>query len=204
MPKPLAILNIGGVANVTWIGREENLIAFDTGPGNALIDDWVKECMGGEMDISGQLASSGSVDMIGLSKLLENDYFKLSPPKSLDRNEFKLPTMRGWSAADGAATLTAFTASAVAKGREHFPEMPSRWLVCGGGRHNLKLMSCLSEFLNTVVAPVEDVGWRGDFLEAEAFAYLAIRHLDGLPLSLPNTTGVPHPLTGGRLNKTAK
>lgn len=203
LPKPLAVLNIGGVANLTWIGSGNKILAFDTGPGNALIDDWVRRCGKGEMDRNGQLAAAGKVDQDALAGLLADGYFDLVPPKSLDRNDFALPEAPGWSVASGAATLTAFTAQAVALAVRHLPETPAQWLVCGGGRHNPVLMAALIEALKTPVAPVETVGWRGDFLEAEAFAYLAIRHLDGLPLSLPGTTGVPHPLPGGRLNRHA-
>jgi len=201
LPKPLAVLNIGGVANVTWIGADEQILAFDTGPGNALIDDWVQQCDRGEMDRDGLLALAGQVDRDALAALLANGYFDVAPPKSLDRDDFALPTAPGWSAEAGAATLTAFTAQAVALARGHLPQAPAQWLVCGGGRHNPALMRALAEVLGAPVAPVETVGWRGDFLEAEAFAYLAIRHLDGLPLSLPGTTGVPHPLPGGRLHR---
>ncbi|MDA1100481.1 MAG: anhydro-N-acetylmuramic acid kinase [Proteobacteria bacterium] len=201
LPKPLAILNIGGVANVTWIGPDDQMLAFDTGPGNAPIDDWVRQCGRGEMDRDGQLAAAGKVDHDVLAALLANAYFDLVPPKSLDRDDFALPSAPGWSVEDGAATLTAFTAQAVARAGRHLPEAPRQWLVCGGGRHNAALMTVLAEVLDGPVAPVEMVGWRGDFLEAEAFAYLAIRHLDGLPLSLPGTTGVPHPMAGGRLNR---
>ncbi|MBT4488930.1 MAG: anhydro-N-acetylmuramic acid kinase [Rhodospirillaceae bacterium] len=207
LPKPLAVLNVGGVANVTWIGKPsgdgEEMLAFDTGPGNALIDDWVRQCGRGEMDLQGHLALAGEVDEGGLAALLNNVYFDLAPPKSLDRNDFTVPPKPGWSPEDGAATLTAFTARSVAKAMEHLPSPPERWLVCGGGRHNPALMTALGAALSAPVAPVETVGWRGDFLEAEAFAYLALRHLDGLPLSLPGTTGVPRPMTGGRLNRHA-
>ncbi len=203
LPKPLAVLNIGGVANVTWMGRNDEMLAFDTGPGNALIDDWLRRCGKGEMDKGGRLARAGQVDDKALSAMLANGYFDQSPPKSLDRDDFTLPNSPDWSAEDGAATLTAFTAQSVARARAHLPEAPAQWLVCGGGRHNPSLMAALAEELAVTVAPVQTVGWRGDFLEAEAFAYLAIRHLDGLPLSLPGTTGVPEPLTGGRFNKAS-
>jgi anhydro-N-acetylmuramic acid kinase len=205
LPKPLAVLNIGGVANVTWMGADDEMLAFDTGPGNALIDDWVRRCGLGDMDLGGGLARAGQLDGSGLAELLANDYFHRTPPKSLDRNDFALPPSLagapGWSPADGAATLTAFTAHSVAKAQTYFPDSPRQWLVCGGGRHNPALMAALRLALEAAVMPVESVGWRGDFLEAEAFAYLALRHLDGLPLSLPGTTGVPHPMPGGRLNR---
>jgi anhydro-N-acetylmuramic acid kinase len=200
LAKPLAVLNIGGVANVTWIGDGGRMLAFDTGPGNALIDDWVRRCGRGEMDRAGRLAQAGRVDPDALTGLLANSYFEKKPPKSLDRDDFTLPAALGWSAEEGAATLTAFTARSVARAQDHLPQPPVRWLVCGGGRHNPALMAALRDAVPSPVAPVETVGWRGDFLEAEAFAYLALRHLDGLPLSLPATTGVPRPTTGGRFN----
>ncbi len=200
--KPLSVLNIGGVANVTWIGAGSELLAFDTGPGNALIDDWVRRHGLGERDTDGRLAETGHIDEASLVEMLANDYFDLVPPKSLDRDDFKIPEAANWSAADGAATLAAFSARAVAMAQELLPAPPERWLVCGGGRHNPFLMGQLANVLETPVQPVEAVGWRGDFLEAEAFAYLALRHLDGLPLSLPGTTGVPQPMTGGRLNRS--
>mgnify|MGYP003791664887 CR=1 FL=1 len=207
LAKPLAVVNIGGVANVTWIGPDgldgggDGMLAFDTGPGNAMIDDWVRRCGLGDMDRGGHLAGQGQVDGAGLAALMANDYFARTPPKSLDRNDFVLPENPGWSSNDGAATLTAFTARTIALAWNHFPANPKQWLICGGGRHNPALMAALRAELAADVAPVESVGWRGDFLEAEAFAYLALRHLDGLPLSLPGTTGVPRPLPGGRLNR---
>jgi len=199
LPKPLAVLNIGGVANVTWIG-DDDMLAFDTGPGNALLDDWVRQQGGGNMDQDGKLAKAGVVDKGALATLLNNNYFDQTPPKSLDRDDFAIPKSAGWSRQDGAATLTAFTAQAVGRARSHLPIAPTQWLVCGGGRRNPTLMAALGDVLGVPVAPVETVGWRGDFIEAEAFAYLAIRHLDDLPLSLPGTTGVPRPMPGGRLN----
>ena len=202
LKRPLAVLNIGGVANVTWIGLGGHLSAFDTGPGNALIDDWVRKCSLGDMDRSGELAAKGRIDHVAVQNMLRDPYFAASPPKSLDRNDFKIPDDVDWSASDGAATLTAFTAYAVALACDHFSKAPVQWLVCGGGRHNSELMRRLEKVLDAAVSSVESVGWRGDFLEAEAFAYLAIRHIEGLPLSFPETTGVPLPITGGRLYKS--
>lgn len=202
LPKPLAVLNLGGVANVTWIGSdrdsEPNLIAFDTGPGNALIDDWVRLQVGEPCDRDGRLAAAGSVDHAALDALMDNAWFGRPPPKSLDRDDFSAAPVRGLSAADGAATLTAFTARAVQAAIRYLPAPPARWLVTGGGRHNPALMAALGQALAVAVEPVEAVGWRGDALEAEAFAYLAVRSRAGLYLSLPSTTGVPRPLTGGR------
>ena len=203
LSRPLAVLNIGGVANVTWIGPGDQISAFDTGPGNALIDDWVHRWGLGDMDRDGALAVSGRIDHSALTVFLEHPYFSASPPKSLDRDEFSVPDSVDWSVADGAATLTSFAAHAVALARDHSPAASERWLVCGGGRHNPALMQALKEILGVPVRPVESVGWRGDFLEAEAFAYLAIRHMEHLPLSLPTTTGVPFPMVGGNLHKSS-
>ncbi len=196
---PVAVLNIGGVANVTWVGRGDDLLAFDTGPGNAALDDWALQHTGKPIDEDGALAAHGRVDETVLSAMLDNAWFDAAPPKSLDRMDFTNAPVRGLSPEDGAATLTRFTAETVARAARHFPEAATRWLVCGGGRRNPAMMAALADALGVPVEPVEAVGWRGDFLEAEAFAFLAARHLRGLPLSVPTTTGVPIPLTGGRL-----
>jgi anhydro-N-acetylmuramic acid kinase len=199
LERPLAVLNIGGVANVTWIGEGENeILAFDTGPGNALIDDWALATTGQSADYDGALAAKGKVDPALLQRFLAHPYFARRPPKSLDRDEFAgfMPT--GLSPEDGAATLTAMTAAAVKRAAAHFPLPARRWLVTGGGRHNPTLMAMLAKALGAPVAPVEAVGWEGDALEAQAFAYLAIRSKKGLPLSVPGTTGVPAAVTGGR------
>ncbi len=202
LEKPLAVLNLGGVGNLTWIGPEAGeILAFDTGPGNALLDDWAERHLGRSIDQDGVLARSGAIDETALSRLLANPYFEQSPPKSLDRDAFDTAPLGGLSPADGAATLTAFSAAAVAAARAHLPVPPKRWLVTGGGRHNPALMAALAARLAGPVAPVETVGWQGDVLEAQAFAYLALRTLDGLPLSLPATTGVKRPTSGGVLHR---
>ena len=192
-PRPIAVLNIGGVANVTWIGRDGAMLAFDTGPGNALIDDWCRRHTGEPMDRDGRLAAQGRVDEEALERLLDNPYFAARPPKSLDRQSFSSAPVAALSPADGAATLTAFTAAAVA--RAPLPEPPRRWIVSGGGRRNPVLMAALPG----PAEPAEALGWDGDALEAEAFAYLAARKLRNLPASFPGTTGCPAPMTAGRL-----
>jgi len=197
----IAIINIGGVGNVTYVGLDDTLIAFDTGPGNALIDDWAFHHTGEPVDKDGALAEIGEVDSDVLQVLMNNEFFEIPPPKSLDRFSFSPAPVEHLAAPDGAATLTAFTVEAIARGLAHIPGVPTRFVVCGGGRHNPTLMAMLSRRLQGGVLPAEDLGWRGDDVEAEAFAYLAVRSLKGLPLSLPTTTGVPHPMTGGRLNK---
>ncbi len=197
---PLAVLNIGGVANVTWLGPDDSdILAFDTGPGVALLDDWVSGEGRGRFDRDGALARAGRCNEKALRALMESAFFGRPPPKSLDRNDFRSDAVKGLGAADAAATLTAFTAAAVAAACAHLPAPPDRWLVTGGGRHNPAIMDQLRARLGAPVEPVESVGWRGDALEAEAFAYLAVRHLRGLPLSLPSTTGCREPAQGGRL-----
>ncbi|HJU19713.1 MAG TPA: anhydro-N-acetylmuramic acid kinase [Stellaceae bacterium] len=199
LKKPLAVLNIGGVANVTWIGDRDGIIAFDTGPGNALIDDWARRHRGQAADFDGALARAGRADEAHVARFLDHPFFARRPPKSLDRDDFRDTVPEGLAPADGAATLTEMTAAAVAAGLRHVPAAPRQWLVCGGGRHNPALMEALARRLSAPVHPVEAVGWDGDALEAQAFAYLAMRSLLGLPLSLPTTTGVPLPTCGGRL-----
>ncbi|MGI4746584.1 MAG: anhydro-N-acetylmuramic acid kinase [Janthinobacterium lividum] len=199
LPRPLAVLNLGGVANVTWIGSDGALLACDTGPGNALLDDWAMRHLGVPCDRDGALAATGRVDAAVLARLLAHPFLARPAPKSLDRQDFHagMDALDGLSPADGAATLVAFTAAAVAMTR--LPEAPLRWLVCGGGRHNPVLMQALRERLGVPVEPVEVEGWNGDALEAQCFGFLAARVEAGLPLSWPGTTGVPSPSAGGRL-----
>jgi anhydro-N-acetylmuramic acid kinase len=207
LAKPLAVLNLGGVGNVTWIGQgglttgDLEVLAFDTGPGNAMLDDWVGRHTGQAADFGGALASSGHVSESHIARFLAAPYFGRKPPKSLDRDDFASFVPDDLSAADGAATLTAMTAAAAAAARTHFPQPAREFLVTGGGRHNPAMMAALAHWLQVPVRPVEAVGWDGDALEAQAFAYLAIRSTRGLPLSLPATTGAPRPMSGGRLYK---
>jgi anhydro-N-acetylmuramic acid kinase len=198
--KPLAILNLGGVGNVTWIGPgAEEILAFDTGPGNALIDDWVRRHTGRAADFGGVLAASGHASAAHIARFLEHPFFARRPPKSLDRDDFQNALPQGLGAENGAATLTEMTAASVAAAARHFPLPAREWLVCGGGRHNPAILAALARRLDVPVSPVEAARWDGDGLEAQAFAYLAVRSIEGLPLSLPTTTGAPRPLTGGRL-----
>jgi anhydro-N-acetylmuramic acid kinase len=202
LPKPLMVLNLGGVGNVTYIDATHT-IAFDTGPASAILDDFVHRRRGLAFDRDGALAASGRVDPDILRQLMANPFFDRPPPKSLDRNDFhtRAAIVERLSDADGAATLAAFTIESVADSLRHVPAKPRRWLVTGGGRLNAHFMHALAARLKVPVAPVEAVGWNGDFIEAQAFAYLAVRSLRGLPLSLPSTTGVPRPLPGGILHR---
>ena len=208
--EPLAFLNIGGVANVTWVdpGRaapdeEGALVAFDTGPGNALVDDWMRARTGAPMDAGGRAAAAGRLHRDRLASNSARAFLDRRPPKSLDRNDFRavLAAMQGLSAEDGAATLTAFTADCVVESVRHMPAPPSRWLVCGGGRRNAAMMRTLTDRLDAPVEPAEAAGLDGDMLEAQAFAYLAVRVLRGLPTSAPSTTGCRAPVCGGRVSE---
>jgi anhydro-N-acetylmuramic acid kinase len=195
---PLVVLNLGGVGNLTYVGPDLELLAFDTGPGNALIDDWVHRHTGAVCDHDGRIAATGRVDHHALNQLLSHPYFAITPPKSLDRNSFPIDAMAHLGLEDGAATLVAFTVHSVKRAFDHLPACPQRVLVTGGGRHNPVVMAMLAQALGVDVAPVEAEGLQGDTMEAEAFAYLAARSVMGLALSLPGTTGVPHPMPGGR------
>ena len=204
--EPLAVLNLGGVGNLTWIDpakpqpeSEGALLAFDTGPANAPIDDLMAARRGQTRDEGGALAKSGEVDMDVVTGFLDRPYFYKMSPKSLDRDDFAdlLGAVSGLSDADAVATVTACAAAAVVKGREACPAPPSRLLVTGGGRHNGTLMEMLAAALDCEVAPVEALGFDGDMLEAQAFAYLAARVVNGLPTSCPGTTGVQAAVGGG-------
>ncbi len=199
-PKPCVFLNLGGVANVTWIGeREDDLLAFDTGPANMLLDEWALRHTGHPVDTGGALARAGQVDAAALAAMMTAAYFARQPPKSLDRLDFDLEPVAHLSPADGAATLVAFTAASIAGSQAHMPSPPKVWIVGGGGRHNPMVMAALRAQLEAPVQPAEAWAINGDALEAEAFAYLAVRTARGLPLSFPGTTAAPEPMTGGRL-----
>jgi anhydro-N-acetylmuramic acid kinase len=202
LPKPLLIVNIGGVANITYLGENGDIIACDAGPGNGPLDDLAQKHLGQPYDKDGALAASGTVDTARLATLLAHPYFALPAPKSLDRLTFSAliaQAIEGLSPADAAATLAAFSTAAIAQ--IPLPAAPLRVLISGGGRRNPILMSGLARAFDVPVQPVEAAGWDGDALEAQCFAYLAVRSLKGLPLSLPSTTGVSRPLTGGQLTE---
>ncbi|MEM9783065.1 MAG: anhydro-N-acetylmuramic acid kinase [Pseudomonadota bacterium] len=209
---PVAVLNIGGVANVTLVdtsladpAEPGAVSAFDTGPGNALINDWMAVRTGRPLDRNGTAAALGASDGRALAARFGTNFvtdFQRRPgPKSLDRNAFnRLPELLAEVPTEaGAAALTQFTVDCVAAAARLLVPQPTRWLVCGGGRHNPTMMRWLAEALPTPVAPIETVGLDGDMLEAQAFAYLAVRVLRGLPTSAPGTTGAPHPVCGGRI-----
>lgn len=197
---PVCVLNIGGVANVTWIG-DGKLVAFDTGPGGALLDDWTLTRTGEPFDRDGGLAARGQTHRDRVTAVFDNNpWFDRPPPRSLDRDSIAID-IADLSTEDGAATLVDLTAEAVARARGFMPRDPVLWIVCGGGRRNRHLIAALRHRLLPELRVAEDVGWDGDSLEAEAFAYLAVRSLAGLPLSQPSTTGCRAPVTGGAYHR---
>ncbi|PJG49319.1 anhydro-N-acetylmuramic acid kinase [Sphingobium sp. LB126] len=199
LPKPVAILNLGGVANITAIAADGGIVAFDTGMASGLIDNWMQTHSDRSFDENGATAAMGRVDQARLERMLSDPWFAAAPPKSIDREAFTIEITRGLSLEDGAATLTAFSAVAVARSLDHLPDRPARIYVAGGGRHNATLMRMLASHSGADVRPVDELGWDGDALEAQGFAYMAVRHLKDLPISFPGTTGVPQPMTGGVL-----
>ena len=203
-PRPMAILNVGGVANLTFLNGASEPFACDTGPGNALLDDFMLARTGAPCDADGAAAACGQVDEGWIANVLRHGFFSKNCPKSLDRNEFRVDAS-AMSTADGAATLTALTAAAVERVTAHMPQTPRSWIVAGGGARNPTLMRMLAERLGPArVESAEAVGWSVEALEAQAFAFLAVRSLDGLPLTYPGTTGSPRPLTGGVVARPAR
>jgi anhydro-N-acetylmuramic acid kinase len=210
---PLAFLNMGGVGNVTWVDPRQAApdhpgacLAFDTGPANAPVNDLVQRRLGLAQDESGRLAAQGMPDPAVLARFLEHAFFARMPPKSLDRNDFHglLEAVAHLSDADAAATLTVAAALSVARGTEHFPTPVGRLLVTGGGRHNAHLMDLLARHVTAEVQPVEAAGLNGDMLEAQAFAFLAVRVTRGLPTSCPSTTGVGALVGGGQISRPGR
>lgn len=196
-----AVLNLGGVGNLTsWDGADQ-VIAFDTGPGNGPLNDWIRGHGLGEMDRDGALAARGRVDEALLERLLSHPWLRRPYPKSLDRHDFTASMVEGLSAEDGAATLAAFTAGCVGHALDRLPSRPVRLVVCGGGRHNPVILRAITQRAGVTVLRAEQMGWRGDAIEAECFAFLALRRLRGLPISFPLTTGVPEAMTGGTINR---
>lgn len=197
MDLPIAVVNIGGVANVTWIGENDQLLAFDTGPGNGLLNDWIQRHTKYDYDKDGELSAKGQVREGALGEYMSHPYFEAQPPKSLDRLSFDLEPLSGLSVEDGAATLAAFTADSIAASEDYFPEAPKRYIVCGGGRLNPTLMKRLADQVGVPVEPAEAVEWHGDAIEAEAFAFLAVRAKNGLTLTRPESTGAARAVGGG-------
>ncbi len=242
---PVAFVNIGGIANITWVGKDVDPVAFDTGPGNALIDQWVSAHAGVPYDPEGAIAAEGGVLMPLAKRYLSHPYLEKPGPKSLDRLDFLPPDAVESSLEDGARTLAYVTAAAIWKAAEHLPEAPKLWVICGGGRHNRVIMNDLTELAEAAASPVgagersepgarqktavgedpagrsgrplgageqsepgvrqktvvtaEEAGFDGDAMEAEAWAYLAVRSLKGLTLTWPTTTGCREPVSGGVL-----
>ncbi len=203
---PTAFLNLGGIGNVTTVDpriAEPDMpgavLAFDTGPGCGLIDEWTHAHGAGKFDRDGVLAAGGSQSPTALDSLLQHPFLAVPPPKSLDRGAFSLDAVRGLAVADGAATLVAFTAQSVALAVEWLHPKPALWLVCGGGRRNPALLAAVRRALQSPVEAIESIGWDGDLLEAYAFAYLGKRALDGRSLSAPATTGCLRPAVGGSI-----
>jgi anhydro-N-acetylmuramic acid kinase len=196
---PAAVLNIGGVANVTFVAADRSLLAFDTGPGNALIDDWMGERTGQPLDQDGCAAARGRPDEALLAWLLSHPFFRRPPPKSLDRNWFSHRLVGDQTIEDGAATLAAFTARAIARALDYAPEAPRRWIIAGGGAKNGELLRLLRHHTGSEIVTADAVGWSSADLEAQAFAYLAVRSLKGLPITFPSTTAVKEPMTGGTI-----
>lgn len=202
LPKPLGIINIGGIANVTLIGENGEFQAFHTGTGNALLDEWMQKRYGVEMDFDGVEAARGTPDERILAKLFTDEFFAKAPPKSLDREYFRyaLTDLDGLSVADGAATLTAFTVRAIKRAVDDFASVkPENWIVYGGGANNPTMMKYLKELFGVNVRNASEAGWNPVTLEAQSFAFLAVRSLFGLPLTFPSTTGVAEALSGGKL-----
>lgn len=198
---PTCFVNVGGIANITWIGSEleDELIAFDTGTGNGLLDAWIEQKTGDRFDDCGRIAAQGRADPNVLRALMSNPYFDEPFPKSLDRSDFNLDVLNGHSVEDGAATLVAFTVNAIVRALNLCPSRPKNLYVTGGGRHNKTIMSELEKVTDFPVYAVEREGWAGDFIEAQAFAFLAVRSYQGLPITFPKTTGCKRPMTGGKL-----
>lgn len=195
---PIVVVNIGGVSNITYIDGTDTLIACDTGPGNALLDDHMFRFFNQRFDTEGRTAAQGRADEAWIARALALPFFAMPPPKSLDRNDFAALKLGDMAPADGAATLTAFTAAAIARIVPLLPKVPKSWVVAGGGARNLTMMRMLRERLAPASVEAADaLGWDSDAIEAQAFGFLAARGLKGLPLSYPATTGVPIPMTGG-------
>ncbi len=189
LKKPVVFLNIGGVANITYVGGGDMLLACDTGPGNALIDDWMHKHKKGAFDKGGLIAAKGKVDTAWVKQFLKHPYFKKKLPKSLDRNAFNKHVPQHLNVQDGAATLTQMTVEAITHTLKQCPKQPAQIIVCGGGRKNAEMLRRLHKATGIKPMLVEQLKLDGDAIEAQAFAYLAVREVLGLPISFKGTTG---------------
>lgn len=199
---PIVVVNIGGVANVTYLDGEAEPIAFDTGPGNAPMDELMMSRSGKPMDAGGAVAASGKADETLIAAALDHRFFVQKPPKSLDRADFARFDLNALSLPNALATAAGIITSSIALSVRHFPKTPKRWIVAGGGARNPTLMRLLAEKLAPArVQTAEELGWQSSAVEAQAFAFLAVRSMKGLPISFPGTTGVREPMTGGVLAK---
>lgn len=199
---PAVFVNVGGISNITYVPETGDPVAFDTGPGNTLIDQWVSHEGGVPFDAGGAIASEGGVVISVVDRYLQAPFFEKAGPKSLDRNDFTLDLVKGLELSDGARTLAAVSAEAILKSAEHMPEKPKLWIVCGGGRKNPHIVNDMrtgAEKAGAEVIVAEDAGLDGDATEAEAWAFLAVRSLRGLPLTFPTTTGCREAVSGGVL-----
>lgn len=194
-----AILNLGGVANISWWDGKDHLVAFDTGPANAPINDWIAQHTSERMDANGRYAAAGLLNTTRLSALLKHPYLFHPYPKSLDRFDFSSAMAQGLNLQDGARLLTAFAGPAVGLALDLLPSRPELLVLCGGGRHNPALVNAIETMAGVSTIDADAIGWRGDAIEAECFAFLAERVVRGLPLSFPSTTGVKSPCVGGRV-----
>jgi anhydro-N-acetylmuramic acid kinase len=202
--KPLAVVNIGGIANVTWIGPDGTIIAFDIGPGNCMLDEWMQQEAGLPFDRNGKAALAGKVDKEVLKRLASHAYYRRKPPKSLDRYDLPGLKERELGLEDGAATLVALTAREILASAEYLPERPRRWVLAGGGAKNPAIVQAIAEAVREPVTSADEMGWSAEHFEAEAFGFLAVRALRKLPLTFPSTTGVQRPITGGRLARAPR
>lgn len=206
-PGPMALVNLGGISNITYIGAEKipsSLKAFDMGPGNTLVDRWMEMVTGKPYDYDGKHGLKGRVDEEVLAALMAHERIQAKPPKSLDTQDFNLDEVKSLSLEDGAATLAAFTARAIAEHLKYLPEEPKLWVIAGGGAHNKAIMHYIKKYLPGEVKTADEMGWSSDAMEAQAFAYLAVRSLKGLPLTFPETTGVSYAVTGGAFYRGAR
>ena len=198
----VVVLNLGGVANLTWLGKDGSICAFDCGMASALIDDWVQHHYHLAFDESGRIAASGVIDQDVLTEMIDHPFFSAPYPKSIDRADFTLEAAEHLAPADGAATLAAFTARGVAIGLAQLPGTPDSLIVTGGGRKNAFIMDLIEKMSGITPKPTEAYGWDGDAIEAQGFAYMAVRNLRGLPITFPETTGVSKPMIGGTLHRS--